>query len=131
MCQSLSTSAVYESLKEVRPMSGALLIHQGERQQDNAHQQIMQLVLIPYVGPALGPHRLNGGWIYPPGLFQNACRDLPIQGNRASSAFFESSFVEKCIRICVDQFVGKLRWDRGVDSEALDASVLNPTEYSQ
>ena len=64
-------------------------------------------------------------------LFQNARRDLSAERHRAGSAFFESGFVQKCVGICVDQLVRKLRRDRSIDCEALDASILNPTQHAQ
>src|ERR1700746_1254801 len=91
----------------------------------------MQLMVITGVGPAPGAGCRNRFSIEASRLLENARRNLTVERDSASSPLFESSFVQKCVGICINQLVRKLRGDRRVNSKALDASILNSAQHTQ
>jgi hypothetical protein len=71
-------------------------------------EQIMKLVLIPEIRPALFPHLIDGFGIEAARFFDHTCGQGARQRDSTRPAFFQASFVQKCVWIGVQQLMREL-----------------------
>ena len=88
----------------------------------------MELVFVAEVGPEFAADGVDGGLVEFAGGFGDGVGEGAAEGDGASAALFEAGVVEEGVGVGVDEFVGELRGDWGVDGEAADGAGCDSAE---
>ena len=112
----------------MRPVAGVVCVEDGQRQGDEALQEIVEFVFVAEVGPALAADGVDGVLVEAACAFDDAVGQGAAEGDGAGAALFEAGFVEEGVGVGVEEFVGELRGDGRVDCEAADGAVLDAAE---
>jgi hypothetical protein len=117
-----SPAVELEPLKEPGPVERSLDRLNLFRHHHQRAEQVMQFVLIAYIGPALFPQFGNRGWIKPARFAQQLIRNHTPHGHRTRPPLFQRRIVEKGIRVRVQQLMRKGRRNRAVDCKTVNRS---------
>ena len=88
----------------------------------------MEFVLIAEIGPTFAANGGDGLGIESAGTLENTGGQIAAGGGGTGATLFEAGFVEEGEGVGVEEFVGELGWDRGVDGEAADGSLLDTAQ---
>ncbi len=125
----VDAAGVGEALVEGGPVAGfRAVVEEGEGERDEREEEVVELVLVAEVGPALGANGGDGGGVELAGVVGDARRERAAQGDGAGAAFFGASLVEEGVGHGVDELVRELRGDGRVDGQAADGAGLDAAE---
>ncbi len=110
-------------------MAGVRIVDEEvDGESDEGVEEVVELVFVANVGPALAADLVDGSLIEAACFFEDAGGQGAAEGDSAGAAFFEAGFVEEGVGVGVEQLVRELRGDRRVDGEAADTAVLDAAE---
>src|SRR5260370_16922833 len=101
-------AGVGETLVEGGPVTGLVGVDDGERQDYQAAEEVVEFVLVADVGPAFAADGIDGGVIELACLFEDAGGEAATERGGAGGAFFEAGFVRGGVGGGVWGVVGEL-----------------------
>src|SRR6185437_384833 len=99
----------------------------GER--NDRVEEIMKLVFVTKVRPALAANFVDSVLVEPACLFEDTFGQRSPQRNSAGTSLFQAGIIEEGIWIRIDQFVCELRRHGSIDGEAANGSIFDSAQH--